>query len=117
MSLPSVEIKNNDPGGSSLPQPPVFQHVAYSTIDPFSTIKRLVRPSQITLWIKDLQRVSRLMGISKSIMIEKYAALMSDEPFSTYIEKYVDATNFASLKESLVDKITTAEKLQHKMTI
>ncbi|KAK2702110.1 hypothetical protein QYM36_019240, partial [Artemia franciscana] len=61
------------------------------------------------------------MGISESIMIEKYAALMSDEPFSTYIEKYVDATNFASLKESLcsafLDKITTAEELQHIMTI
>ncbi|KAK2719750.1 hypothetical protein QYM36_005280 [Artemia franciscana] len=61
------------------------------------------------------------MGISESIMIEKYAALMSDEPFSTYIEKYVDATNFASLKESLcsafLDKITPTEKLQHIMTI
>ncbi|KAK2702049.1 hypothetical protein QYM36_019359 [Artemia franciscana] len=61
------------------------------------------------------------MGISESTMIGKYAALMSDEPFSTYIEKYIDTTDFARLKESLcsafLDKITPAEILQHIMTI
>ena len=35
-------------------------------------------------------------------MIEKYAPLLSDKPFSTYIAKYVDATTFSDLKVSML---------------
>ena len=128
MSLPR---ENDKPEASALGQAsnvntgatpaPVFQHVAYSTIDPFSTIKRLIKPQQISSWVKDLQRVCRLMGLEESVMIERYAALMSDEPYSSYIEKYVTATHFSGLKESLcsafLDKISPAEKLQHIMQV
>ena len=46
---------------------------------------------------------------------------MSDETYSLYLEKYVTATHFSGLKESLcsafLDKISPAEKLQHIMQV
>jgi hypothetical protein len=55
------------------------------------------------------------MGLEESVMIERYASLMSDEPYSLYLEKYVTATHFSGLKESLcsafLNKISPTENI------